>query len=268
MGRTKGAEMEQAETWTPEQKAVAKPMGRYLQERIGMGLPTYEGPLYVPLSDEETQMLKEYGRMAPGVAGAYEAALGGAPTPGYSPSQVESLVAARKATAARAFEEETLPGIREEYRGPGTYWGGARAMAVSEARERFGEEQTEREEALRWEAEGRRVELAEAAKGRQLAAAPGAAAAYGEAAERGIRGEEAIRIAQLQEIQVDFQEWLRTRPELSPIISQAIQFLGVPAVATVYQPPYLDFWQQIALAQVAGAAEIGAAVAGAQAGGA
>lgn len=45
-----------------------------------------------------------------------------------------------EAPERRRFEEETLPGIQEDFAGvPGTYWGGARAEAMQKARERFGE---------------------------------------------------------------------------------------------------------------------------------
>ena len=45
-----------------------------------------------------------------------------------------------EAPEKRRFEEETLPGIQEDYAGvPGTYWGGARAEAMQKARERFAE---------------------------------------------------------------------------------------------------------------------------------
>lgn len=58
---------------------------------------------------------------------ALEMLLSGKPTAGFSEYVEDPL--------RRGFESETLPGIREEYVGPGTYWGGERAGAVAKGYE-------------------------------------------------------------------------------------------------------------------------------------
>jgi len=179
MGGGNGGGAETAPTLTRTQQKVAKAFGRgYMLPRIGEGLPLYQGPLYEPMPEAEVATLRGYEPtmqgLLPGVAEAFQTAMAGVPTAGYSPGEIDRYLAGQRGAAELRFEEETIPEIRGAYRGPGTYWGGVRAKAEERARTGFETEMTAAEEAARLQMRERGMGLEEAAKQRQLQAAQGA----------------------------------------------------------------------------------------------
>jgi len=232
-------------TLTPAQLRLAQPLSRFLRSQIGKGLPTYPGELYAPPS-EATQSLLEgvlgaganvlaptmVGQISP-VASALRSALSGVPTAGWSPAETESYIAkALRAPAERTWSEEVLPEIKSAYRGPGTYWGGARAKAVSRAREAFEEGLAAREEEARRYGKVQNIALAEAARQRQAGAVPTAAALLGQGAAAG----EALRAYEQARIDTAYREWVRTLPGLNPAIQQILAFLGTPMMGVAVSP--------------------------------
>ena len=71
----------------------------------------------------------------------------------------------------RRFEAERAPAIREEFVGPGTYWGTARAGAVTRGRERVEEDITARRAELAYQTQRQALEAALAYLGIPLMAA-------------------------------------------------------------------------------------------------
>ena len=71
----------------------------------------------------------------------------------------------------RRFEAETAPAIREEFVGPGTYWGTARAGEVTRGRERMEEDITGRRAELAYQTQQQALEAALAYLGIPLMAA-------------------------------------------------------------------------------------------------
>lgn len=108
--------------------------------------------------------------------------------------------------ARRTFEQETAPAIREEFGGPGTFWGSARAGKVTG--ERANMETGLVEQSAR---------MVEGALTRALQATPTALN------------------AQQTAIQMALQEYVRNNPGASEALQTALNYLGIPMLAT-YQP--------------------------------
>jgi len=106
----------------------------------------------------------------------------------------------------RTFEQTTAPAIREEFAGPGTFWGTARANKVTG--ERANMETGLVEQSAR---------MVEGALQRALQATPVALN------------------AQQTAIQTALQEYVRNNPGASEALQAALQYLGIPMLAT-YQP--------------------------------
>lgn len=108
--------------------------------------------------------------------------------------------------ARRTFEEETAPAIREEFAGPGTFWGTARAGEVTGRRERM--------ETGIGEQRARMVEGA---------------------LQRALQATGPALTAQQSAIQLAFQDYARRYPAASEALQAALSYLGIPMLAT-YQP--------------------------------
>ena len=103
----------------------------------------------------------------------------------------------------RAFAEETAPAIREEFAGPGTFWGTARAGKVTGERARMETGLVEQ-----------RARMAEGALQRALQAT-------GPALN-----------AQQTAIQMAFQDYIRRNPAVTEALQAALGYLGIPMLAT------------------------------------
>ena len=106
----------------------------------------------------------------------------------------------------RAFAEETAPAIREEFAGPGTFWGTARAGKVTGERARMETGLVEQ-----------RARMAEGALQRALQAT-------GPALN-----------AQQTAIQMAFQDYIRRNPAATEALQAALSYLGIPMLATYQQ---------------------------------
>ncbi len=223
------------------QKPIAKAVGEFILPQIGEGLPAYQGPLYEPLSAEQIAALSRFGApeeqlrgTIPSVADAYQQALSGQVTPGFQEGEINRFLEAQRTTQTRRFEQDVIPGIREAYRGPGTYWGGVRAKAEERARTDFETQLSASEQESRLWARQYGIELEEAAKNRQMGAAGAAFSAYQQALQGTIAGQDVIRQDKERQYQIDYQQWMQSLPETNPIIQTALAFLGIPMSAVSF----------------------------------
>lgn len=188
-----GEELAGFETLTPSQMAVSDPLSAALQKLLA----TPGGPAFKP---QAATAFMPYGGA---VGGALQSALmtalrGEVPTAAF-----ERGVAG---PARRTFEEETAPAIREEFAGPGTFWGTARAGEVTGRRERM--------ETGIGEQRARMVEGA---------------------LERALRATGPALTAQQSAIQMAYQEYARRNPAASEALQAALSYLGIPMLGA-YQP--------------------------------
>ena len=211
-----GTESDRALNITKEQKQIQQQFSRYLSPRIDQGLPAYEGPLYEPLSTAQIELLRQpqdlirtYGNLPSQSAAAFEDALSGQSTQIYNaqaPGPIDDFLAAQRTQETARFEESTLPALREQLRGPGTYWRGFQQKELGKARGEFERDLSTREAGTRLGAMENQAAMDEAAKARQLQAGVAGSQIYNQALQAGIGGEEAIRMAKMQEFQVNMQE--------------------------------------------------------------
>lgn len=224
-------------TLSPEQQALMSKLAPYLQERIGKGLPEYTGEWVAPATEYETAGLGRLGEyMQSGLPettqfglGQYKNALAG-----MSPEQTidwyNTYIAPEE---RRIFNQQTLPGIKEAYVGPGTFWGTPRAEAESTAGQAFGTGQMSRiGSAIMSERESARNMLQylpamnELEQGLPL-----------RQAQAGLQYGSLPRQLQQAELSAKFEEFKRTSPELSPILELAQGLLNTTTKAA-YQTPY------------------------------
>lgn len=273
-------------TLTPEQQRVASQLASLLSGQLGLGVAPYTGALAPEVPGALRQSMAS-------VADLLGAPLPvGAPMPQYRPStfgrevvepalarvlsgapayQVDFEATQRALTAAqapalRAFREEILPAVREQFVGTGQFWGTARQQAEAREASRLAEAlAAQRAQATLQDIEAQRQAALEGA--RMAAGALPAALSYtlegamqpfqaGLAAReqawretlgayearlgaaRALAGMAGLQYQMEQNaLERAYQEWLRTRPEASPYLQMAFQFLGVPMIG-LYQPPY------------------------------
>lgn len=184
-----GEELVGFETLTPSQIAMSAKLKSLIAGAGGPGFGGGAAAAFTPFTGA--------------VGGALESALMSA-LRGEVPTAAFEAGVARP--ARRTFEEETAPAIREEFAGPGTFWGTARAGEVTGRRERMetgiGEQ---------------RARMVEGALQRALQATGPALA------------------AQQSAIQLAFQDYVRKYPAASEALQAALSYLGIPMMAA-YQP--------------------------------
>lgn len=233
------------DTRTAEQKDVSKLFGPYFASRFGRRMAPFKGERVAGISGIEGQGLENLSGMltadrAP-LFGRAEAALTpgleGAPSTEIRPELTEEFF--RKSIydpALKNLREDIIPEIESQF--AGNFFSSARAGATSEAVGDFGEQQASILAELQYADEQARRGLAESAAGRQLTAS-GQAVGLGALEEQiGMGRIEASQTfgslpRRLQQARLDaeFNEWIRTLPEYSPVIEQALRFLGTPGLS-------------------------------------
>jgi hypothetical protein len=122
--------------------------------------------------------------------------------------------------------------IGEQFAGsPGGYWGRERALSQERAVRDFEEGQRAQEAALLYSDEQARRNLLESAASRALQAGTGIRGLTQEAFGRqaAIQQAEALpRMLDQAQLDWNYKEFLRTRPETAPYMQLALQFLGIP----------------------------------------
>ena len=189
-----GDELVGFESLTPAQSGVSQALVTALQ-----GLMATPGGA----QGFQTSYAEPFSPYTGAVGGALESALltalgGEVPTEAFETGVAQPT--------RRTFEEETAPAIREEFAGPGTYWGTARAGKVTGERGRMETGLVEQ-----------RARMVEGALQRALQATGPALS------------------AQQSAIQLAFQDYIRKNPGMSEALQAALNYLGIPMLAT-YQP--------------------------------
>lgn len=184
------------ESLTPNQQAVSGDLVKALQALLAGGTGGQ--------SDfNATQAMQQFSPYTGPVGSALQSALISSLS-GEVPSQAfETGIAG---PTRRTFQEETAPAIREEFAGPGTYWGTARANKVSDEGRRVEQNLVEQ-----------RARMVEGSLNRALQATQPALA------------------AQTSALQMAFEDYIRRNPAAAEGLQAALSYLGIPMMAT-YQP--------------------------------
>lgn len=216
--------------------------------------------------------------------------LSGQPVYQVDTAATQRAIESAQAPALRQFTEQILPATREQYVGGGTFWSRARQEAEAKAASQLAENlAAQRAQGALQDIEAQRQA---ALTGAQIAAqvAPTASSYALQSAMQPFQAAMTARSQALQEalgmresqlqaaqalagmagqqygmesdaLQRAYQEWLRTRPEASPYLQMAFQFLNIPMMAAYQTPQRISPWAQAAglLGNLAGAWLVGGA---------
>ena len=233
-----------------EQKDIERLLGNYLTSRIGQGMDAW-GPTQAGEGNYFTAPLNQLQQIGQGLAQQYAqtpantdymgtlgTALQGM-SPEYMTGFYEQFI---KPEQERIFQNQTLPGVREAFVGTGTFQGGPRMTAEANAYQQYGGEQGQMLGNLIMQ--GRESAFQALPYAAQLSQAA-AQEPYNRAAGATQMGE-VQRLVQQQELTSRFDEFKRTQPELSPIIDQAMNLLGLSTTVSYGEPAQAaPIWQML-----------------------
>lgn len=210
----------------PQQRALYNAIGSYYNRAFANGgFPQYTGDYAAPMNEAETKAISNQGDLANAYAGWRSKF-----TPGYIDPEIEN---ATKTALNRSFYGYgSDPGAKalaeEQYAGPGGYWGGARAQGVMNAYDqgvtrpydewRAKALQDSYTNALNYATTGGNVNTVN----QQLQSVPRLIEQYG--------------------LNQKYNEWIRTRPETSDNIRNALSFIDLTTTAQEYQPGENSNW--------------------------
>lgn len=256
----KEAEIKKTSTLSPEQQYMMEGLGKYLEGKIGEGLPAWEGGFTAPLTGIEQAgqgLLSQYVTGGPGEAG--QAGLGSfLSMMNVDPKQLEAEYMKYQAPAEQRYLKENLiPTFKESMVPGGTLRSTGTERGIGDIISRFGEGQL-----------GRIGESIEAARGRAAGLIPQTGMMAG--IEGGVPQIEAAmqygqlsRMVEQAELNAQIQEFVRTTPELSPLMNRMLEYLGISTQAAFLDPAQASPFMQLAAPIMEGAGKaIGASVAG------
>ena len=241
MGLLSGSSRKTYSTLSPEQRRVAGKLGTFFESNIGKPLQQYPGQITAPMSQYEKMglgylqnYLSDFGNYMQSRQNVYGKAVAGGLLPKIDASE-----------SARVFREEIEPSFqrrlgqfmgqaREEAKGAGAQKSSSamnravvdRAAEAAETLNMMEYNRMREVEAAEWQRDAqiaqlrmqaaqmpepeRMEQLSMVQASQQLGALP--------------------RLIEQAENDAVFQEWLRTRPEYSPVLSQALDYLKIQMV--------------------------------------
>jgi hypothetical protein len=235
-------EIKKTTTLSPEQQEMMKGLGEYLQSMIGKGATPYTGQLVAPMTGTEQQgmnLLNQYvgggiGQTAQTGLGAYNQMMN------VDPNQIAAEY--MKYTAPqeqRYLKETTIPTFKESMVPGGTLRSTGTERGIGDIISKFGEGQL-----------GRIGTSIEGARNRAASLIPQLSTMAG--IEGGVPQMEAAfqygqlpRMIEQAELTAKLQEFVRTSPEMSPLIDKMLGYLGIQTQAAYNQPytpsPFMQF---------------------------
>ena len=237
--------IEKTSTLNKEQEELLKKLGPWATSKIGEGLPGWEGEFVAPLSEYEQLGLGKLGQyISEGLPettqfglGKYKEAL-----TGMSPEATRDWYMKYVAPGEQRYlTETTLPTIKEAMVPGGTLRSTGTEEAISKAVSEFGTGQLGRiGEAIMSERAGAREALGMLPAMYEM-----------EAGEPLRKAEAASRLGALprlleqQELTNKIAEFVRTTPELSPILDLAMEILKTQTQAAFYREPETSPFMQL-----------------------
>ena len=226
--------IETTSTLTSEQQQMIEALSGFLLSRIGQGLPAWTGGFAAPMSEAEqisSGLLKDYigggiGETAEMGLGAYQQAL-----QGLSPEQVHQQYMKYTAPAeARYLKEQLIPTFKESMVPGGALRSTGTERGIGDIVSKFGEGQMGRiGERITSERSGARSMLPYLSMMSSLEGGmPQIEAAFQYGA--------LPRMIEQQELMGQIGEFIRTTPELSPILNQIMQLLNIQTMGGYFNP--------------------------------
>jgi hypothetical protein len=248
-GDTEESGIQTLSTLSPEQQTMMKGLGEYLNANVGKGATPYTGQQVAPMSSTEQQgmgLLNQYvgggiGDTAKIGLGAYQNMMN------VDPNQLAAEYMKYTAPAEQRYlKETTIPTFKESMVPGGTLRSTGTERGIGDIVSKFGEGQL-----------GRIGTSIESARNRAASLIPQLSTMAG--IEGGVPQMEAAfqygqlpRMIEQAELTAKLQEFVRTSPEMSPLIDKMLGYLGVSTIAA-YNPtttsspsPFLQFLGPIA----------------------
>lgn len=232
-GGDEGGDLTTFSTLSPEQQEMMKGLGEFLSSKIGQGLPGWEGGFTAPMSEAETtgqSLLNKYltggvGETGEMGLGAYQQAL-----KGMSPEEVHQQYMKYTAPAEQRYlKEKMIPTFKESMVPGGTLRGTGTERGIGDIISKFGEGQMGRiGEMITSEREGARSMLPYLSS---MSALEGGMPQIEAASRYGALP----RLIEQQELTSQIEEFIRTTPELSPILNQVLQALNIQTMGAYFE---------------------------------
>jgi hypothetical protein len=251
--------IQKTSTLSPEQEQMMKGLGEYLQSMIGKGATPYSGQQVAPMSSTEQQgmgLLNQYvgggiGDTAKIGLGAYQNMMN------VDPNQLAAEYMKYTAPAEQRYlKETTIPTFKESMVPGGTLRSTGTERGIGDIVSKFGEGQL-----------GRIGTSIESARNRAASLIPQLSTMAGiegdvPQMEAAFQYGQLPRMIEQAELTAKLQEFVRTSPEMSPLIDKMLNYLGISTQAA-YNQPYTPspFMQFVSAAAPAAGAAAGAAIA-------
>ena len=239
----KKAGIQKISTLSPQQEQMMSGLGEFLMQSMGEGLPAYEGEMTAPISEgEQAAYDKSLSSLAGGMSStasastdAYKKALTGL-------SEEEVYNQYMKYTAPfeqKYLEDVSIPTFKESMVPGGTLRSTGTERGIGDIIEQYGAGQLgrigERIASERANALGVLGQAGEMSALERQSPEMAEAAGYGGIA----------RAVEQADLTAKMQEFVRTTPELSPVLEMMLGYLGIGTQAAYYQEGKAPLWATI-----------------------
>ncbi len=235
----------------PEQEKMISGLGGHITDNLGKPLRQYSGSYVAPTTQQQKNAMSDLGNLtwnftpqttqnsqyaSSALIRALNTDAGMKEAEDYYQQSIHN-------PALQSFQNEVLPGIQKAYAGPGTYWGSERSGAVKDASTNLSGQLAGVRAQTMFDArntlENRALQAAE-----QIHQNEQFMQGLGLSTEQARTGfglnksgslfdmGETTRQADQLKLDRQYSEWLRTRPENSPYLQAALNFMGLPTTAT------------------------------------
>jgi len=248
MGRE--ATTEQLSTLSPEQQALAGELGPYLTGKVGQPATKYPGQITADIpglfKEAYAGLSSSLGDYSKIVREALMKDVEGMPAWSFGFGALSKEFGESFATPMMETWRRTVaPIIKEGYSAiPGGLRSSAMGRGMEKAANRFYTESVQPKYWEAWSGElQRQFASTEAAAARRGPAAGALTSLPGVEADIYMSAGERMRQARQMGLTADYGEFLRTQPEQSPWLQQALQLLGTPSVENIVYPREPGAWE-------------------------
>lgn len=250
-GGSDGGGVETKSSLSRDQRLVASKVSKILLENLGEGAEAYSGDIIAALIPE-LQTAREFistdgmDMFDTQVSGLISQALSTEPTMDVSAEATEELYKKRvEAPMLETWKQDIQPAIREAAAGLGGPWSSGRVIDTSNAARNLSTTLSSQLAGMQLESRALEASLRENAMSRALQTVP-MAEAWG---QRNLGRSQALQSAaglyqanEQNRATAAYQEFIRTQPEQSPWMSQALAFTGQSHMMAYQEAPESSPW--------------------------
>jgi len=242
-----GDSLETFSTLSPQQSVISKKLREYMTDRIGKGLPTYEGERVAPMSTQEqaglgalNQYQSGYGAYMPQQQGVFAKALAGNALPQIDSSGASQYFENNIAPIfQRRFQEFMAPAMEQTRAMGGRKSSSAMNQTVATQAAGLGDQLSQMQYQYLQQEQAAQRQREELNAQYQVGAMQSTDPLRAEQLRVAASGESGLaqlpRMLEQAGMDAAFQEFMRTLPEMNPVLAQAMQYIGIPMQGTYMQ---------------------------------